>query len=416
VSSDERRAAPDVRVRQALNTVVSTERVAVVATLIRVTGDWDLAEDCVQDAVEKALARWPVAGGPRNPAAWLTTVARNRALDVLRRRQTERTKLAEVAIMDELERDGAAPVETIADDRLRLIFTCCHPALPVESRVALTLKTIAGLSTSEIARAFLTSEPTLSQRLLRAKRKISKAGIPYRVPPDHLLAERTSGVLAVIYLIFNAGFGAPDGHLAAEALRLARLLVDLLPDEDEARGLLALIALQHARRATRVDDAGDLIQMEEQDRSAWDRSLIDEGLWHLRRAASTERPTGTYRLQAEIARCHATAPDAGSTDWAAIVNHYDALLVVQPSPVIALNRAVAVGFCDGPVAGLMELDSLSGAPELASYHLLPATRADFLRRLGRNAEAADAYRQAYDLAPTEADRRFLHRRLQECEH
>jgi RNA polymerase sigma-70 factor (ECF subfamily) len=414
MGTDERRAAPDVRVRQALKTVVSTERVAVVATLIRVTGDWDLAEDCVQDAVEKALARWPVTGAPRNPAAWLTTVARNRAIDVLRRRQTERTKLAEVAIMDELERDGAAPVETITDDRLRLIFTCCHPALPVESRVALTLKTVAGLSTSEIAGAFLTTEPTLSQRLLRAKRKISNAGIPYRVPPDHLLAERTSGVLAVIYLIFNAGYGAADDHLAAEALRLARLLVDLLPDEDEARGLLALIAFQHARRATRVDGSGDLVQMEEQDRSAWDRPLIDEGLWHLRRAAITERPPGTYRLQAEIARCHATAPDAVSTDWAAIVNHYDALLIAQPSPVIALNRAVAVGFCDGPVAGLMELDSLSGAPELASYHLLPATRADFLRRLGRNAEAADAYRQAYDLAPTAADRRFLQRRMREC--
>lgn len=415
MGSDERRAAHDVR--QALKTVLSTERVAVVATLIRVTGDWDLAEDSVQDAVEKALARWPVTGAPRNPAAWLTTVARNRALDVLRRRQSERTKLAEVAIMDELERDETTPVETIPDDRLRLIFTCCHPALPVESRVALTLKTVAGLSTSEIAGAFLTSEPTLSQRLLRAKRKIRNAGIPYRVPPDHLLAERTSGVLAVIYLIFNAGYGAPESHLAAEALRLARLLVGLLPDEDEAHGLLALIAFQHARRATRVDGSGDLVQMEEQDRSAWDRSLIDEGLWHLRRAArSGGRPPGTYRLQAEIARCHATAPDAGSTDWAAIVSHYDALLVVQPSPVIALNRAVAVGFCDGPVAGLMEVDSLSDASELASYHLLPATRADFLRRLGRRAEAADAYRQAYDLAPTEADRRFLHRRLQECEH
>ena len=254
----------------------------------------------------------------------------------------------------------------------------------------------------------------MSQRLLRAKRKISNAGIPYRVPPDHLLTERASGVLAVIYLIFNTGYGAPEGHLAAEALRLARILVDLLPDEDEARGLLALVAFQHARRATRVDGSGDLVPMEEQDRSAWERSLIAEGLRQLRKAASTGRPPGTYRLQAEIARCHATAPDARSTDWAAIVSHYDALLVAQPSPVIALNRAVAVGFCDGPVAGLMELESLSGAPDLASYHLLPATRADFLRRLGRYAEASAAYREAHDLAPTDADRRFLQRRLQEC--
>jgi RNA polymerase sigma-70 factor (ECF subfamily) len=412
--TDERRAASDARVRQALTATVAEERLAILATLIRITGDWDLAEDCVQDAVEKALARWPVQGAPRNPAAWLTTVARNRALDVLRRRHTERAKLAEVAIMGELERDATAPDGTIVDDRLRLIFTCCHPALPMESRVALTLKTVAGLSTVEIAKAFLTSEPTLSQRLLRAKRKISNAGIPYRVAPAHLLAERTSGVLAVIYLIFNAGYSAPTGELAAEALRLARLLVDLLPDDDEARGLLALIMFQHARRTARFDAAGDPVPMEEQDRSAWDRSLIEEGRWHLRQAASGGRPPGTYRLQAAIAACHATAPDAGSTDWPAIVTYYDALLVAQPSPVIALNRAIAVGFCDGPVAGLLELEALAGARELAAYHLLPAARADFLRRLGRNAEASAAYREARDLAPTDADRRFLHRRLQEC--
>jgi len=414
MSADALRAAPDPGMRDALAAAVSTERVAIVATLIRITGDWDLAEDCVQDAVEKALARWPVDGAPRNPAAWLTTVARNRALDVLRRRQTERVKLAEVAIMDELERHGAAPEETITDDRLRLIFTCCHPALPVESRVALTLKTVAGLRTSEIARAFLTTGPTLSQRLLRAKRKISNAAIPYRVPPDHLLPERTSGVLAVVYLIFNAGYGTPDGDLAAEGLRLSRLLADLLPDDDEVRGLLALVLFQHARRAARFDAAGDLVPMEEQDRGAWDRTLIDEGRRQLRRAGSAGRPPGTYRLQAAIAGCHATAPDAGSTDWAAIVSHYDALLVAQPSPVIALNRAIAIGFCDGAVAGLMELDPVSEAPELAGYHLVPATRADFLRRLGRTAEAAAAYREAYDLAPSAADRRFIQRRLREC--
>jgi RNA polymerase sigma-70 factor (ECF subfamily) len=411
--ADQRPAATDVRVRQAL-TAASAERVAIVATLIRVTRDWDLAEDCVQDAIEKALGRWPVEGLPRNPAAWLTTVARNRALDVLRRRQTEQAKLAEVAIMNELEPVVTAPGEPIPDDRLRLIFTCCHPALPIESRVALTLKTIAGLSTAEIARAFLVTEPALSQRLLRAKRKISNAAIPYRVPPEHWLAERTSGVLAVIYLIFNAGYGMPSGDLAAEALRLARLLVELMPDEDEARGLLALIMFQHARRDSRFTGEGDPIPMEEQDRSLWDRPLIDEGRWQLRRTASSGRPPGTYQLQAAIAGYHAVAADAAATDWAAIVIHYEALLVAQPSPVIALNRAVAVGFRDGPATGLVELDSLAAAPELAAYHLLPAARADFLRRLGRNAEASAAYREARDLAPTDGDRRFLERRRQEC--
>ena len=414
MGTGERPGASVGREERALAGAVSSERVAIVATLIRITGDWDLAEDCVQDAVEKALARWPVEGTPRNPAAWLTTVARNRALDVLRRRQTERTKLAEVAIMDELERAGTAPEASITDDRLRLIFTCCHPALPLESRVALTLKTVAGMGTPQIARAFLITGPTLSQRVLRAKRRISNAGIPYRVPPDHLLAERTNGVLAVVYLIFNAGYDAPGGDLAAEALRLARLLVELLPDDDEARGLLALIMFQHARRAARFDAAGDLVPMEDQDRSTWDRPLIDEGRRQLRRAGRAGRPPGPYRLQAAIAGLHATAPDAASTDWAAIVTHYDALLVAQPSPVIALNRAIAAGFRDGPAAGLMELDALAGAPELAAYHLLPATRADFLRRLGRAAEASAAYRAAYDLAPTGADRRFLQRRLQAC--
>jgi RNA polymerase sigma-70 factor (ECF subfamily) len=414
MSTAEERAAPDVRVLHALAAAVSTERVAIVANLIRTTGDWDLGEDCVQDAIAKALVRWPVEGVPRNPAAWLTTVARNRALDVVRRRRNERAKLAEAAIMEELERGGATPDETITDDRLRLIFTCCHPALPITSRVALTLKTVAGLSTADIARAFLTTEPTLSQRLLRAKRKINNAAIPFRVPPGHLLAERTGGVLAVVYLIFNAGYGAPDDYLAAEALRLARLVVGLLPDDDEARSLLALINFQHARRATRVDAAGDLVPMEEQDRSAWDRSLVDEGWRNLRRAASTGRPPGPYRLQAAIAGCHVAAPDAEATDWAGIVARYDALLVAQPSPVTALNRAVAVGFRDGPAAGLVELEALANAPELTAYHLLPATRADFLRRLGRNVEASVTYREAYDLAPTAAQRRFYRRRLQEC--
>ncbi len=299
-----RRAGPD-RVRRALVATTARERTSIVATLIRVTGDWELAEDCVQDAVERALARWPADGLPDNPAAWLTTAARNRALDVLRRRQTERAKLQEVALMAELERGAAGSDLSIDDDRLRLLFTCCHPALALPSRVALTLHTVGGLSTRAIAHAFLVSESTASQRLLRAKRKIGNAGIPFRVPPEHQLAERTSGVLAVVYLIFNEGYRDSDGALAGEALRLARLVVDLMPDEEEARGLLALILLQHARRATRFDGDGELVTMEEQDRDRWDRAAIEEGRWQLRRAGSGARPPGPYRLQAAIAACHA---------------------------------------------------------------------------------------------------------------
>ena len=391
-----------------LDDVVARERATVVATLIRLTGDWDLAEDCVQDAVEKALVRWPHDGLPRSPGAWLTTVARRRALDVLRRRRTERAKVQEVAIL-------AAPVHSapdpLSDDLLRLIFTCCHPALDLDNRVALTLKTVAGLSTAAIARAFLVSEATLSQRLLRTKRKIAHAAIPYRVPPDHLLAERTSGVLAVLYLVFNEGYGRAEPHLSAEALRLTRLLVDLMPTEDEARGLLALILLQEARRATRFDPAGDLVPIEDQDRRRWDRAMIEEGSRLLRQAAASERPPGAYRLQAAIAECHATAPDAPSTPWATIVGHFDALLVARPSPVIALNRAIAVGFRDGFDTGLRELARLDG---LAAYPLLPAARGDFLRRLDRHPEARRAYADALALTPGGTpEHRLLQRRLAE---
>jgi RNA polymerase sigma-70 factor (ECF subfamily) len=299
----------------------------------------------------------------------------------------------------------------MSDDVLRLIFTCCHPALALDGRVALTLKTVAGLSTAEIARAFLVSEATLSQRLLRTKRKIAHAGIPYRVPPDDLLAERTSGVLAVLYLIFNEGYGRAEEHLAGEALRLTRLLVDLMPDEDEARGLLGLVTLQQARRATRFDADGVPLPMEEQDRSRWDRDLIDEGCRQLRLARGAARPPGAYRLQAEIAACHATAPDAASTPWAAIVELYDALLVARPSPVIELNRAIAIGFRDGPDAGLAALDGLAG---LDGYALLPAARGDFLRRLGRNADARREYAAALALTPdTRPERPLLERRLAE---
>ena len=405
----DRGVEPDA-VRRALADVVAVDRVSITATLIRCTGDWDLAEDCVQDAVERALARWPVDGLPDNPAAWLTTAARNRAIDVLRRRRTEAAKLGEAAVMAEL--DAASAGEgSVDDDRLRLLFTCCHPALAIESRVALTLRTIAGLSTRAIAHAFLVPETTASQRLLRAKRKISNAGVPFRVPPPDQLAGRTSGVLAVIYLIFNEGYRDPDTGLAGEALRLARLLVELVPANDEARGLLALICFSHARRATRFDESGRLVAMEEQDRGRWDRAAIDEGRWQLRRAASEAGPPGPYRLQATIARCHADAPTADSTDWTTIVTCYDALLTAQPSPVIAFNRSIAVGMRDGPEVGLTELARVATAPELADYYLVPAARADFLRRLDRRDEAAAAYREAVPLAPTDADREFLERRL-----
>ena len=279
--------------------------------------------------------------------------------------------------------------------------------------MALTLKTVAGLSTAEIARAFLVSEATMSQRLLRTKRKITHAAIPYRVPPDDLLAERTAGVLAVLYLIFNEGYGRHENHLAVEALRLARLLVDLMPGEDEVRGLLALITFQISRRSTRFDARGDLLPMEDQDRSRWDRALIDEGEWHLRRAATSGRPPGPYRLQAQIAACHAGAPVAKVTDWRRIVTLYDALLAALPSPVIALNRAIAVGFRDGYEDGLAALDALDG-PALTGYYVLPAARADFLRRLGRTDEARLAYQAALDLIqPGQPEQRLLQRRITE---
>jgi RNA polymerase sigma-70 factor, ECF subfamily len=404
---------------EAIASAVAAECPALVAGLVGLTGDWDLAEDCVQDAVERALVRWPAEGTPRVPAAWLATVARHRALDLLRRRRTERAKLGERAILDALDDpgEGAAPDPTRhGDDRLRLIFTCCHPALPLEGRVALTLKTVAGLTTDEIARAFLVSEPTMSQRLLRTKRKITHAGIPYRVPPAHLLGERTSGVLVVLYLIFNEGYGRREDHLADEALRLARLLVDLMPGEDEARGLLALIAFQTSRRATRFDEHGDLAPMEEQDRSAWDSVVMEEGFRQLRRAAASGRPPGPYRLQAQIAACHAAARDSEDTAWDTIVTLYDALHEAQPSPVIALNRAIAVGFRDGYDAGLVALDALEAHDDQAldGYYLLPSARADFLRRLGRGEEAAGAYRTALGLvSPGQPEERLLQRRLAE---
>ncbi|MEU8793567.1 RNA polymerase sigma factor [Streptomyces sp. NPDC048643] len=394
----------------------------VVATLIRVTGDWDLAEECAQDAFAQALDRWRRDGVPRRPGAWLTTTARHRALDVLRREAVGARKLREVAVLARDDGPGDPDSEDgsgVRDDRLRLIFTCCHPALSIEARVALTLRTLAGLTTPEIARAFLVPEATMAQRLVRAKRKIRNAGIPYRVPPAHLLPERTTGVLGVVYLLFNEGYAATTGAdlvragLCAEAIRLARVLARLMPDEPEVLGLLALLLLHDARRDTRVDAAGDLVTLEDQHRAAWDRAEIDEGAALLEAVLRRGRP-GPYQIQAAIAACHTTAATAGDTDWADIAALYGELRRFVPSAVVRLNRAVAVGMADGADAGLALVAELEEEGDLAAYHLLPATRADLLRRDGRTKEAVTAYERALDLVENAAERRFLEKRLAEC--
>ncbi len=392
-------------VTAAVDEAFRTEWGRVVATLIRLTGDWDLAEECAADAFARALATWPRDGVPRRPGAWLTTAARNRAMDRIRRGAAESGRLRQLAPLVD---DDPPPEEedAVPDDRLRLMFTCCHPALPLEAQVALTLRTLAGLTTPEIARAFLVPEATMAQRLVRAKRKIRNARIPYRVPPAELLPERMAGVLGVLYLLFNEGYSTERRELAEEAIRLARVLVELLPDP-EAGGLLALMLFQESRRAARTAD-GELVTLAEQDRTRWDRAMIDEGVAVLDELFAAPGP---YQLQAAIAACHATARHAADTDWRRIADLYDLVSRMSPSPVVSLNRAVAVAEVDGPAAGLALVDDLRD--DLKGYHLLAATRADLLRRLDRRDEARAAYEEAIAQAPTDSELRFLTRRLAE---
>jgi RNA polymerase sigma-70 factor (ECF subfamily) len=387
----------------------------IVATLIRFTGgDWDLAEECAQDAFAQALRTWPRAGTPRQPLAWLTTAARNRAVDRIRRARTEAAKIRQWAEMEpepaplpDYVRDSEIP-----DERLELMFTCCHPALSLDAQVALTLRALAGLSTAEIARSFLVPEKTMAQRIFRAKQKVAHAVIPFRVPPAYLLPDRLPAVLHVLYLLYNEGYGgaADKARLSREAIRLARVLARLMPDEPETLGMLALMLLHEARRASRLDADAELVTLEDQNRELWDQAQIAEGSAILEQALHRRR-AGPFQLQAAIAACHATAPNVHETDWPQIVELYHRLAQVAPSPIVDLNQAVAISMAEGPESALPLVEALADDGRLAAYHLLHATRADLLTRAGRPHEAAACLRTARDLAPTEAERRLLQRRL-----
>ncbi len=407
--------------KQMVDEVYRTEYRRVFATLIRLLGDFDLAEDAVHDAFAAALQQWPVEGVPRNPRAWLVSTGRFKAIDRMRRRARFDASLAAIAEQfdtvqtDEIDFDD----ESVEDDRLRLIFTCCHPALAADARIALTLREVCGLTTEEIAKAFLTSPATLAQRIVRAKRKIRDAGIPYQVPSRDDLPDRLDTVLRVIYLVFTEGYSASSGSsltradLTGEAIRLARLLADLLP-EPEVLGLLALMLLHESRREARASVDGDLILLEDQDRSLWNRDLIERGISLVEQALATHR-FGAYTLQAAIVAVHAEAATPDATDWSQIVALYDVLLRIEPSPVVELNRAVAVAMHDGAEAGLALIDGILSRGDLTDYYLIHSARADLCRRLGQLEHARLAYRRALSLTDQEPERRFLTRRLDEID-